>query len=82
MSDADDFEVSKNWLVFFLISICVNGLIRLILYWQLRKVDANGRLPKYVLIAQGEKFCGFFWDEVIHDKGEFYDAEEKRDDIS
>ena len=32
MSDVDDFEVSKNWLAFFLISIRVNGLIRLILY--------------------------------------------------
>ena len=31
MSDVDDFEVRKNWLVFFLISIRVNGLIRLIL---------------------------------------------------
>ena len=32
MSDVDDFEVSKNWLVFYLISIRVNGLIKLILY--------------------------------------------------
>jgi len=82
MSDVDDFEVSKNWLVFFLISIHVNGLISLILYWQLRKVDANAWLPKHVLIAQGEQFCGFLWDEVIQEDGEFYDAEEKRDDIS
>ena len=36
-SDMDDFEVSKNWLAFCLISIPVNGLIRLILYWQLAR---------------------------------------------